>query len=302
MAIGAVAVAAAVAVGVATWLSSRGPSEPEPELAANRGTVAPAGEEDPVTASEAPVSRAEDVGAAPAEDDAGSDQARRIGSPPAGVPQASDPDPDPPTPPAGSPEPSPPPSRPAPPAPPPGPDIGALLADAAAAEAAGDLDGALDIFATVLGHEADNGPARAGRQRVEAARVRTTVEENLRAANAAFRGGRYADARRLFQAAFDLNASPAAAEGLRRVDNFEAVLCLDGSTCGVLVIRVTPAAEIFVDGLSLGENTALTLPVSAGRHRVQLETAEWRFPRALEVTAGGTAEIDVDLERDGFPK
>lgn len=155
----------------------------------------------------------------------------------------------------------------------------------------------------MLGHEADNGPARAGRQRVEAARVRTTVEENLRAADAAFGDGRYADARRLFQAAFDLNASPAATEGLRRVDNAEAVLCpAGGAACGTLVIRVTPAAEIFVDDRSMGVAGALVLRVPAGRHRVRLETAEWRFPRALEVAAGATAEIDVDLERDGFPK
>lgn len=305
VAIGAVAVLAAVAAGVATWLSSRGPGEQEPELAANRGTVAPAGE-DPLTAPDAPVSRTEDVDADPADDDAGSDQARRIGSPPAGTPRASDPAPDPPDPPARpapSPQPSPPPPRPAPPAAPPGPDIGALLADAAAAEAAGDLDGALDIFDTVLGHEADNGPARAGRQRVEAARVRTTVEENLRAADAAFGDGRYADARRLFQAAFDLNASPAATDGLRRVDNAEAVLCpAGGAACGTLVIRVTPAAEIFVDDRSMGVAGVLVLRVPAGRHRVRLETAEWRFPRALEVAAGATAEIDVDLERDGFPK
>ena len=302
VAIGAVAIVAAVAVGVGMWLSSRGPSEQEPDLTARRGAVAPS-REDPVTASEAPVSQAEDVDADPAEDGAGSGQARRIGPLPAGAPRAADPAPDPPARPAASPEPSPPPSRPGPPPPPPGPDIGALLADAAAAEAAGDLDGALDIFDTVLGHEADNGPARAGRQRVEAMRRRNAVEENLRAANAAFGDARYADARRLFQAAFDLNASPAAADGLRRVDNAEAVLCpADGAACGTLVIRVTPAAEIFVDERSLGVAGTLVLQVPAGRHRVRLETAEWRFPRALEVAAGTTSEIDVDLERDGFPK
>ena len=110
------------------------------------------------------------------------------------------------------------------------------------------------------------------------------------------------DARRLFRGAFDLNAAPAAAEGLRRVDNVEAVLCPGDATCGTLVIRVTPEAEIFVDERSLGTATSLVVPVSAGRHRIRLETTEWRFPRALEIAAGATSEIEVDLERDGFPK
>ena len=112
----------------------------------------------------------------------------------------------------------------------------------------------------------------------------------------------YEDARRLFQDALDLDASPAAAEGLRRVDNVEAVLCPDHAACGTLVIRVTPTAEIFVDDRSLGEATSLVLRVPAGRHRVRLETANWRFPRALKVAGGETSELVVDLERDGFPR
>ena len=123
----------------------------------------------------------------------------------------------------------------------------------------------------------------------------------MRAADGAFGDGRYAEARRLFQAAFDLNASPAAAEGLRRVDSAEAVLCPSGGACGTLFIRVTAAAEILVDGRSLGVAASIVLRVSAGRHLVRLETAEWRFPQALQVATGETSEIEVDLERDGSP-
>ena len=183
-----------------------------------------------------------------------------------------------------------------------GPQVEELLADAAAAEAAGDLDAALAVFDAVLRRETDNRRALTGRERVQAAKIRTTVEDNLRAANAAFAAGRYEDARRLFQDAFDLDAAPAAAEGLRRVDNLEAVLCPDDATYGTLVMRVRPVAEIFVDERSLGMATVLALRVSAGRHRIRLETAEWRFPRALEIAAGATSEVEVDLEQDGFPR
>ena len=61
------------------------------------------------------------------------------------------------------------------------------------------------------------------------------------------------------------------------MDNVEAVWCADDAACGTLVISVTPAAEIFVDERSLGVATVLQLPLSPGRHRVRLETIEWRF-------------------------
>ena len=185
-----------------------------------------------------------------------------------------------------------------PPTAPSGPDIDALLVDAVAAEAAGDVDGALDLYAGVLRRDADNRTALTGRQRVQA----TLVRQRLQEGNAAFTAGRYDDARRNFQDAFELNGSPAAAEGLRRVDNAEAVLCRNDAACGTLVVRVTPAAEIIVDDRSLGTAAVLELRLSAGRHRIRLETDEWRFPRALEIAAGETAEIAVDLEEDGFPR
>ena len=185
-----------------------------------------------------------------------------------------------------------------PPTAPSGPDIDALLADAMAVEEAGDVEGALNLYAGVLRRDSDNRTALAGRQRVHA----TLVRERLQEGNAAFTAGRYDDARRNFQDAFELNGSPVAAEGLRRVDNAEAVLCRNDAACGTLVVRVAPAAEIIVDDRSLGTTAVLELRLPAGRHRIRLETDEWQFPRTLEIAAGETAEIAVDLEEDGFPK
>ncbi len=208
---------------------------------------------------------------------------------------ATAPEPDPPAPAqprSRSPRPASPPTAPS------GPDIDALLADAMAAEAAGEVDGALVLYAGVLRRDPDNRTALTGRQRVQATLAREHVQEG----NAAFSAGRYDDARRLFQDAFEFNGSPAAAEGLRRVDNAEALLCRSDAVCGTLVVRVAPAAEIIVDDRSLGTTAVLELRLPVGRHRIRLETDEWRFPRALEIAAGETAEVAVDLEQDGFPK
>lgn len=181
-------------------------------------------------------------------------------------------------------------------------DVNELLAAAAAAEAAGDIDTALDRYAAVRGYDADNPTAMAGHERIQARFVESAAQEGLRAANAAFAAGRYDDARRLFQDALDRNASPAAAAGLRRVDNAVAVHCGDATACGTLVISVTPAAEIFVDDRSLGVAAELELSVPVGRHRIRLETAEWAFPRSLTIWPDETTEIAIDLEQDGFPK
>lgn len=193
-------------------------------------------------------------------------------------------------------------NRPPAPAVPERPDIDELLAGAAAAEAAGDIDSALDQYAAARRNDADNPAAAAGHERIQARLVEIAVQEDLRAANAAFAAGRYDDARRLFQDAFDRNASPAAAAGLQRVDNTVAVLCGNASACGTLVIRVTPTAEIFIDDRSLGEAAELELSVPVGRHRVRLETAEWTFPRSLTIWPDETTEVTVDLEQDGFPR
>ena len=206
--------------------------------------------------------------------------------------------------PAPTPEPEapPPPPRSPPPAPPAEPDVDGLLADAVAAETAGDAAAALVLYASVLRRQADNRTALSGRERVQAALDESAARERTLAANAAFAAGRYDDARRLYRDAFERTGSPEAADGLRRVDDAEALICDDDATCGTLVVRVEPAASIFIDDRAMGAAAELRLRLRAGRHRVRLETEQWRFPWALELAPGATAELEVDLERDGFPR
>ena len=184
----------------------------------------------------------------------------------------------------------------------PGPEVSQLLADAVAAETSGDLERALDLYGQVLSRNSDDPTAVAGQERVQARITQIIARERLREANTAFVAGRYADARRLFQDAYDLAGSPEAAQGLRRVDNVEALICTDEATCGTLVVQVRPAAEIVVDDRVLGTAARLELRVLAGRHRVRLETDELWFPWTLEVVARATEVLDVNLERQGYPK
>ena len=173
---------------------------------------------------------------------------------------------------------------------------------------AGEADTALELYGRVLDLNANDPTAQAGRQRVQVG----VAEERLRQATAAFAAGQYDDARRIFQDALALNSSPEATAGLQRVESAETPSCRNPLStrvigwrsvdCGTLVIRVAPAAEIFVDDHSLGVATELELSLRTGRHRVRLETNEWRFPQVTEITAGDLTEIDVNLEDDGFPK
>ena len=194
-----------------------------------------------------------------------------------------------------------------PPAPPPPSDtsnseILSVLAEAVAAESAGALERAGSLYARALAVEAGNPLALDGRQRIQASIRQRAVRELLQRADAAFDAGRYVDARRLFQAAFDRDSSPEATAGLQRVANMEAVTCLGDEACGRLLVRVAPPADVFVDDRALGTAAALELSLLAGRHRIRLETDDRRFPRVVEIAAGETVELDVDLEADGFPK
>lgn len=196
---------------------------------------------------------------------------------------------------------APPPPRP-PPAPPAEPDVDELLADAVAAETAGDAAAALELYASVLRRQASNRTALSGRERVQAALDESVARERTVAANAAFAAGLYDDARRFYREAFDRTGSPEAADGLRRVDDAVALICDDDAACGTLVVRVEPAASIFIDDRMMGAAAELRLRLRAGRHRVRVETEQWRFPWALELAPGATAELEVDLARDGFPR
>ena len=162
----------------------------------------------------------------------------------------------------------------------PAPNADQLLADAVAAEMAGEADTALDLYGRVLDLNANNPTARAARQRVKVG----VAEERLRQANAAFAAGQYDDARRFFHDALALDSSPEATAGLERVESAETLTCRNpvsnrvigwrSADCGTLVVRVAPAAEIFIDDRSLGIATELKLSLHTGRHRVRLETNE----------------------------
>ena len=296
-----------MALGV--WLIPSGSDRPEPGFAAE-----PAGLPDLAAASGEPP-----TGAAPAAAPAsGPASASDPGATADSEPPADDPEPpavrDTPT---RTPDPAPaaavntaavaPRSDPAPPPSPPpaastAPAVDELLTNARTVEEAGNIEAALAIYATVLNLEADNAAATAGRERVQAQIVEQTVRERLRDGGAAFAEGRFDDARGLFQEAFDLNAAPEAAAGLGYLESVDALACGDDAACGTLVLRVEPAAAIIVNDRALGTAAALRLPLSAGRHRLRLETDDWRFPRTIEIAAGATAELDVVLERDGFPR
>ena len=181
-------------------------------------------------------------------------------------------------------------------------ELDRLLAAAVEAETRGELEQAIRLYGDALSLVPGNRLAAQGRERVRAIITQNDVREHLRQANDAFLAGRYDDARGLFQAALDLGPSPEAVEGLQRVDNIEALACTDEATCGTLVVRVEPDAEIAVDGRALGIAAGLELRVTAGRYLIELETEEWRYPRMVDVVAGETVVREVDLELDGRPK
>jgi len=181
-------------------------------------------------------------------------------------------------------------------------ELDGLLAAAVAAETRGELELAIRLYGDALSLVPGNTLAAQGGDRVRAIITQNDVREHLRQAKDAFLAGRYDDARGLFQAALDLGPSPEAVEGLQRVDNIEALECTDEATCGTLVVRVEPDAEIAVDGRALGTAAGLELRVTAGRYLLELETEEWRYPRMVDIVAGETVVREVDLELDGRPK
>ena len=231
-------------------------------------------------------------------------------APAAPSPPPTAPPPDAPVPaPAPRPAPTAPRSAPPPGAPPPPPDaslnalalarsLDFLLADAVAAEMAGDPDTALTLYAGVLDRDADNRTAQTGRERVETA----AVELRLRQAAAAFAAARYDEARRLFQSVLDVGPAPAAEAGLQRLTAIDALRCPAAGTCGTLTLRVTPPAAIFVNERPLGVATRLELRLAGGRYRIRFETDAWRYPQVVRLAAGERAEVDVDLADEGFPK
>ena len=300
--LGAAAAVIVIVVSGGVWLASSifgGEAPGVPGNRASTGGTGDGGRAAAAPASQLPVPPPAEIDPAPDEDGAGTAPESPVepAPPPA---RRSSPAP------RSSPSARPPASRSSPPAslpraPAAGPDVDRLLADAVAAEAGGDLETARDRYADVLRRDAGNRTAQTGSQRVQAAITQTAAQEHLRGGDAAFAAGQYDEARRLFQEASDLGA-PEAAEKLQRVDGALAVVCGDDTNCGTLVVRVEPAAEILVDGRSMGTASDLALRLPAGRHRIRLETDAWRFPQVVEVAAGATRNMDVNLEQDGFPR
>lgn len=173
-----------------------------------------------------------------------------------------------------------------------------ILADAVAAEMAGDTGSALDLYGRVLDLDPGNPTAQGGRQRLQARVAARRVNE----ANAAFARARYAEARRLFRSARDLAPSADADAGLQRIAIVDALTCPRSAVCGTLVVRVTPPAEVSVADRTLGVVTTLELRLAPDEYRLRLENDAWRFPRTVRVAAGERTELDVDLAEDGFPR
>ena len=173
-----------------------------------------------------------------------------------------------------------------------------ILADAVAAEMAGDAGTALDLYGRVLELDPGNPTAKGGRMRVLVRVADRRVDE----ANAAFAEGRYAEARRLLRGALDLGPSAEADAALQRIAAIEALTCSGSAECGTLVVRVTPPARAFVNDRALGIVTALDLRLAPDAYRLRLENDAWRFPRTVRIAAGERTELDVNLAEDGFPK
>ncbi|MCY4027370.1 MAG: pre-peptidase C-terminal domain-containing protein [Acidobacteria bacterium] len=180
----------------------------------------------------------------------------------------------------------------------PAPTPDRILADAVAAEMAGDAGTALDLYRQVLDLDPGNPTAEGGRQRLQA----PVAERGVQEANAAFAMGRYAEARRLYRSVLDLVPSAEADAGLQRIAAIDALTCPRLSRCGTLVVRVTPPAEVSIDDRTLGVVATLELRLAPDEYRLRLENDDWRFPRTVRVVAGERAELDVDLAEDGFPR
>lgn len=173
-----------------------------------------------------------------------------------------------------------------------------LLADAVAAEMAGDAGTALELYRQVLDLDPGNPTAEGGRQRLHV----PVAERRMQEANAAFAVGRYSEARRLYRSVLDLAPSVEADAGLQRIADIDALTCPRLSVCGTLMVRVTPPAEFFIDDRALGVVATLELRLAPNEYRLRLENDDWRFPRTIRVVAGERAELDVDLAEDGFPR
>ena len=78
-------------------------------------------------------------------------------------------------------------------------------------------------------------------------------------------------------------------------------LCDEGPTCGVLNVRVEPAAAILFNGVGVGMGAQGVLRLPAGRHQIRLESDDYQFRRMVNIGGDVPATLEVDLEDEGLP-
>ena len=70
----------------------------------------------------------------------------------------------------------------------------------------------------------------------------------------------------------------------------------------LLVITVKPAAEITLDGKTVGDTSAYTAPVTAGEHVIRFIHKNWQpLSRTVSVGSGERLKVAVDLKDEGIP-
>ncbi len=80
-----------------------------------------------------------------------------------------------------------------------------------------------------------------------------------------------------------------------------ARLCNEGSACGMLTLRVEPAATILFNGVAVGTGAQGVLRLPAGRHQIRLESEGYQFRRMVNIAGDAPATLEVDLEDEGLP-
>ncbi len=80
-----------------------------------------------------------------------------------------------------------------------------------------------------------------------------------------------------------------------------ARLCNEGSACGMLTLRVEPAATILFNGVAVGTGAQGVLRLPSGRHQIRLESEGYQFRRMVNIAGDAPATLEVDLEDEGLP-
>jgi hypothetical protein len=72
---------------------------------------------------------------------------------------------------------------------------------------------------------------------------------------------------------------------------------------GFLQLRVTPWADIDIDGTRVGTTPLRPLPLGPGSHTVQLTHPDYKVVnRKVTIRAGETTRIEIDLAWEAVPK